>query len=269
MARMRVLIALTATVLAVALLPAVAAAQTPEPAPRPWASGADGDAERFLLEADVIDIKPVGEGVTAPLLLTLQQGERSGRAIFKSVDEIAPWKGAGEDPRIADRWHYEIAAYRIDRLIGIGRVPPTVARPLGELRGSWQLWIDNAENGRKRPEIVEGLKGKPTPPAWAHDVWLLDALVFNADRNPGNLIVSKETGEVHAIDHSRAFRVHAFLPSLVDGKPIALDAARRAALAGLERAALVRALSGLLDDAQIDAVLARRDIVLAAQGAQP
>ena len=49
-------------------------------------SSDDLELERFLLEAQVVEVAPVGEGVTNPKKVTLRRGSDERYGIFKDVD---------------------------------------------------------------------------------------------------------------------------------------------------------------------------------------
>ena len=42
-----------------------------------------------------------------------------------------------------DNWRFEVAAYRIDRLIGLGLVPATIEREYRGRAGSLQWWVES------------------------------------------------------------------------------------------------------------------------------
>lgn len=233
-----------------------------------WAGGEDGRLEEFLLRAKIVDVRPVGEGFTRPQLLTLELAGERHQAIFKGVDQKRPPKrmsdGTLDDPFIADRWQHEVAAYRIDRLIGLRLTPVTVARPLGNRPGSLQLWIPGAHTDQQRHDqglpFPENAPGGGQPPA----LLVFDALIYNADRNASNILREDRGGRLWLIDHSRAFRTHEFFPGTVDGRPLSLTPALRRGLAALDRKALEEAVGEFLRPVQISALLERRDLILAA-----
>lgn len=251
---------------ALACVPAGPAPSTrPGPPPlqaEPFAAGKHGEWEAFLLRAEVAGAEPAGRGVTRPLVLELDDGLCRARGLFKTVDQMAPPPADPEldDPLVADRWQYEVAAYRIDRLLDLDLVPVTVARRYAGRDGSLQLWIEDAVQPPARG--ADGRRYLPPPP-WRDRMLAFDALIFNADRNPTNLLVGTHDGRLWLIDHSRAFRLHPFFPSTVEWRTLVLDDNFCAVLARLERTRLSAALAGLLRDNQVDALLVRRDRLLA------
>ena len=92
--------------------------------------------EAFLCDAEIFNEEQLAfeRGVTEPWKITLRQGKVVRKAIWK--DAIGVRGGYLEG------WRYEIAAYRMDKLLGIGMVPPTVEKVREGRPGSCQLWID-------------------------------------------------------------------------------------------------------------------------------
>ncbi len=95
----------------------------------------------------------------------------------------------------------EIAAYQLDRLLGMDMVPPVVERTIDGKVGAAVLWIEGT-TGWNNDRPAQGPE-----PAWSRQVSrmkLFDQLIANIDRNQGNLLYD---GDWHLflIDHSRAF----------------------------------------------------------------
>jgi hypothetical protein len=90
------------------------------------------ELEDFLRSAEVVKIEDIGEGITKPRRVTLRKDGRLCRAIFKTVDisstEIHYTNRL--EALFTDKFVYEVAAYRIDRMLGIGLVPVTVIRKI-------------------------------------------------------------------------------------------------------------------------------------------
>lgn len=145
--------------------------------------------EHFLREADVTERKKLGKGVTNPDKVTLEMDGVVRHAIYKNIDKDH------------DSWRYEVAAYELDKLLGLGMVPPTVKRSLGGRKGCLQLWVTGT--------VMLDYEGEfPDMENWREQVsimWLFDDLTANIDRHLNNAMVSPDH-RLMLIDNSKTFR---------------------------------------------------------------
>jgi hypothetical protein len=235
--------------------------QAVAPSTRPALS--DADTERFLREAKIVKTKAIGKGVTGSIRATLSDGTLTHDAQIQTVDEKktqfnAP--GAAEF-NFEDSWRFNVAAYRLDRMIGLNMVPVSVARNWRTSPAAVTWWVDDVmmDEGKR-------LKDKLQPPngaLWNEQMQLVrifDQLIYNVDRNVGNLLIGN-TWRLWAIDHTRAFRTHDTLKS-----PANITRCDRQMLAGLKalnREELKRSIGDFVSDYQIKGLLARRDKIVA------
>lgn len=237
-----------------------------EPAPTPGpALALEGEAaEAFLRTAEVVADEGIPYGVSRPRKLTLSDGTLTLHAVFKTIDEFAMRKELSQgqvERHFRDSWKHEVAAYELDKLLGLGMVPPTVERRLGDQRGSLQLWVEGAMTEHERQ--TQGL-APPDMERWnnqIHNVRLLHQLTYNTDyRNIRNLLVDRRF-HVWVIDASRCFKLDNDLRK--EEALVRFDAAALERLRGLTRELLVERLGRWLTVEQVKALLARRDVIVA------
>jgi hypothetical protein len=249
---------------------AVPIAQAPNSQPAAAASPAaaaaalDIDArERFLASARIIHEKPAPKGTTNTRRVTLSDGTLTHEASVQTIDEAkAVFQGTqGTELNFKDSWRFNVAAYRIDRLLAIGMIPATVERELNGKAGSFTWWVDDVlmdEQERYRQKRVV-----PDTKDWNEQMWitrLFDQLIANVDRNLGNLLIDKSYN-IWMIDHSRAFRLNKELRS--PGNLSRVDRALLDRLRQLSRDSLGAATNRYLTDGEVDALLNRRDRIVA------
>ncbi len=117
----------------------------------------------------------------------------------------------GTEFNFRDSWIFNVAAYKIDRLLGLGMVPVSVERRWKSTPAAYSWWLDDV-----MMDEGERLKKKISPPnlvRWNEQmqiVRLFDQLIANVDRNLGNLMITNDW-TIWAIDHTRAFRTQAQL----------------------------------------------------------
>lgn len=247
-----------------AALSTCAAAGPPAAHPVSGRSADDLAVEDFLQTAEVVDIQDVGEGITRPRRLTLRRGGVERRAIFKTVD-VDNVDLAYTDrftTGFSDRYVNEVAAYRLDRLLGIGLVPPTVIRRVDGEEGSVQLWVEDALSMQEVVDRALPCRDVDVLLQRLMQMYVLDALIFNTDRNWGNVLVNVESDAFHLVDHSRSFRTTKKLPDLQEQRPIPVPARIARALRSLDLPGLQAELGGILSRTQMRAVLARRDLLV-------
>ncbi len=224
--------------------------------------------ESFLETAEIVAAEQMSqsEGVTEPYKLTLRQGD---------VERHALWKNArGRMGGFWEGWQYEVAAYRLDKYLGLGMVPPTVERRFREEPGSAQLWVQAWSN------MMEVTDKKLSPPPekirdWNNATYLqraFDNLVANTDRHMRNILVTEDWRMI-LIDHSRAFRVgkrhtkRLIFDERSRGGPKLMKRLPRRFVEKL-RALDLETLKGVvgeyLSESEMEAVLARRDLMLEA-----
>ncbi|HSA97398.1 MAG TPA: hypothetical protein VLJ16_15210 [Acidobacteriota bacterium] len=222
--------------------------------------------EDFLRTAEVVASKQLSgaEAVTSPWVLTLKKGETTHRGLWKNAQGrmAGYWEG----------WNYEIAAYRLDKHLGLGLVPPTVEKRFQGERGSCQYWVDDCISLKDRQE-----KKIKMPLAknfsWNRATYLQrlwDNLIANEDRHANQILITPDWRMI-LIDHSRSFRTAArFTRSLLYSAknpegPKLMSELPRALVSKIKAldAATIRSVVGeYLTDEEIKAVLTRRDLIL-------
>ena len=165
--------------------------------------------EEFLKKAKILKARGAGKGVTNTLRATLSDGTITHEASIQTIDVfMQEFKSKqGVEFNFRDSWRYNVAGYRMDRLLDIGMTPPSIERNYQNKPASFTWWVDDVimDEG-------ERLKSKTPAPnveLWNEQMWvvrLFDQLIYNVDRNLGNLLIDKNW-TVWMIDHSRAFRL--------------------------------------------------------------
>lgn len=245
----------------------IAALQTAEVSPpTSWGLPLQGaEAEHFLRTASVLSVRPFkSKAVTRPKKVELSDGTRRCFAILKTIDEYEPVKrfDNGEvELQFTDSFEYEIAAYEIDKMLGLGIVPPTVRRRINREVGSLSLWVEGAMTEWERLEVK-----KVHPPdivAWNEQMFtirLFLQLIYDTDyTNIKNLLVTPDW-KIYKIDSSRAFRNHHELR-----REDSLERFSRKvlhSLRALDRDQLQARLAPWLTKAQIEALWVRRGMIL-------
>jgi hypothetical protein len=158
----------------------------------------------------------------------------------------------------------ELAAYKLDQLLGFDLVPPTIERNLYGEDGALQLSYPDGISESQRVQRGLGFNG------WCSmndqfdlfRVW--DTLIANSGRTTDNLVYRQKLWRLQLIEHSQAFTTNKRLPRAISsGKAVlVLRPEVQLALGELNEATLTAELNGLLDKKSISALLARRDALL-------
>ena len=218
--------------------------------------------EQFLRTAEIVDARPIGKGVTNSWRLTLSDGTTTHDAAFQSINRRKPVARVGRrtELQFADSYHFNIAADRLARLLGLNQlVPVSVERSWQGRRGALTWWIDEALDESER--LAQGAF-PPDVSAWATQLYrtvVFSELIYDTDRNNGNLLYTKDW-HVWMIDFTRAFRVWDTLPH--PEALVAYDAGLADKLASLDEQGLTAIMHGHLTPRETSAILARRNLIL-------
>ena len=164
--------------------------------------GREEEFEAFLKAAKVEKVDDVPVGVTKPKRAYVTPGGLAGSFVFK---ELMPSRKSG----YFESYKSEIAAYELDKLMGMGMVPPTVERKHDGITGSAQLWVEHCTLLRDRDTTKAPDMGAWNKQVYRQRVW--DNLTANIDRNQGNLLMD-DAWNLILIDHSRAFTASMTMP---------------------------------------------------------
>jgi len=216
----------------------------------------------FLLNAKPSKRRPAGKGVTGSERATFSDGKIEHDAHIQSIDEekASFTTARGTELNFKDSYKFNIAAYRLDQILGLNMTPVSVERRIGGKSSAVTWWVDDVlmdEEARHKNNVEP-----PDKDAWNQQMYIVrvfDQLIYNTDRNLGNMLIDK-SWNIWMIDHTRAFRLQTKLEN-----PKNLVTCERRLLAGLRKLdedTLMEQLRPYLTKSEVKALLARRDLIV-------
>lgn len=205
--------------------------------------GHTAEIEEFLRTAKVDKIADIPIGVTRPRRAYLAAGGPVASFAWKA---LRPSMQNG----YFESYKSEVAAYELDKMLGLNMVPVVVERVVNHDTGAAVLWLE----GVRSWETVLPL---PKPALWNQELArmkMFDDLIGNSDRNKGNLLVDSEW-HLFLIDHSRAFVPDPKLPQELQS----IDKRLWEKMLELDEPSVKSAMGRWLDSRQIQGLLRRRD----------
>jgi hypothetical protein len=219
------------------------------------------EREAFLSNAAVLDHGGLSSDATPSRRVTLDDGKQRHDAAVETAD------GTGPTTR---NYRFNVAAYELNKAIGLNLVPPTVERVVSGRPASVSWWADGfalSELDRRRKGI-----DPPDPEGFSRQVQavrVFDELISNTYRDISpplylnsvwdNLLITTDW-IIWITDHTGAFRIRARLEN-----PESLNRCDRALLGGLRglnRALLQRTLGKYLSPQQVGTLEVRRTLLL-------
>jgi hypothetical protein len=223
----------------------------------------DAEQEQFLKTAKITKTSSAKKGVTNTQRVTMSDGTLTHDAHVQCIDESKhEFKtDRGTELNFKDSYKFNIAAYRLARLLGIENLPVYTERKVGGKTCSVSWWVDGVmmdESTRKQKKMEA-----PNPDVWNDQIYVMrvfDQLIYNVDRNLTNLLITNDW-QIVMIDHSRSFR----LPNKIEN-PKNLGRCDRTLLANLralDKAGVQKALMPYCTKSEVEGVMARRDLIVA------
>lgn len=226
----------------------------------------DAELEEFMRTAEIVKVEDIGTGVTKPKRVTQAENNVTNDAVFKyeDTDPGIESKKSYNSRRYndSDRYVYDVAAYKLDRMLGWEMVPTAVLSEVEGKKGALSDWVEKAINERDRLEDEIPFGGYCKQQEQYRLRFVFDILIHNDDRNLTNILWTKDDFMMKFIDHSLAFRSTEKRPKQYRKVILRVSDLLESRLRSLTKENLTSELSEYLHPRQIEAILARRDLIL-------
>ena len=189
------------------------------------------------------------------------QDDEFDRTIVGLSNELMRGSAYFEPKPRRKEFYADVAAYRLDRLLNLDRVPVTVIREIDGDAGSLQ-YIPPAT----RNEVERAASGRggtawcPIGDQW-NSAYVFDALIYNVRRSE-YMLYDPSSWQLMLVSHGNAFSTKKSRPPHLKSVPLRLNNAWVKALQDLTDEVLNESLSDVLDPRQIKALATRRDGLL-------
>jgi calcineurin-like phosphoesterase family protein len=208
----------------------------------------------ILSTGEVITAKVSDNGRT---LVQISTGDGQVAAVF---DEQSRKKG----------FLPELAAYRLDRMLGLDMVPVTVRREINGKQGTLQFLPASSKTEQERVSSYAGSSAWcPLPQQW-NTMYIFDALTYNIGRNPAFMIYSPDNWQLILTKHDQAFKSSKKRPPYLKKTTLKFTSDWVDALRELTDEALNDELGDVLGQRELAALAKRRDLLIQeAENRQP
>jgi len=156
----------------------------------------------------------------------------------------------------------ELAAFKLDRMLGLGMVPVTVRRDVAGKEGTLQFVPAATMTERERVAVGGGWVTPCPLDRQTSAMFVFDTLIHNTARTPSSMLYSADDWLLMLVDHENAFGVELERPDYLDGVDIAIGDQWRTALLEMDNATLREGLGDVLDERRLSALASRRDTLV-------
>ncbi|MCP5091381.1 MAG: hypothetical protein GY949_10710 [Gammaproteobacteria bacterium] len=206
--------------------------------------------QRLLEEGEVVAMQ---EGASGRRIVKVSDGQRTVSAIFEKR------KGRGFYP--------SVAAYRLDRLIGLDMVPVTVVRNVDGAAGSLQFLAAKYYDELRRSASGRGGGASCSLPDQWDAMYVFDVLIYNEGRSQERMLYDTSNWRLMLSEHALAFATRKGRPKHLKALSLDLSEGWRRALREMSDEALAENFSDVLDKRRLKALALRRNELLAAASA--
>jgi len=222
----------------------------------------DADREAFLTQGKIISVEDIGHGVTKPIKVGMDFNGVQHAAQIQTVDKDLPdfFPKRGPPIHMRDSWRFNIAAYKLDRLLDLRMIPVSAKRTYKDKPSAITWWVDDVmfeETDRIKKDLTA-----PDPERFDRQfavARVFDELIINIDRNLSNFLITKSWNLV-LIDHSRSFTAYHGIRN--EAKLTRCSTGLLAKMRELTEAQVSGAVGPLLTKAEISALIARRNLIV-------
>ena len=208
--------------------------------------------EKYLETARIVHVdEDTQRGRTSAWDVTLDDGQTKRKARFKYIHR--------HRPRIPpDSYHYELAAYELDKILELNLVPPVVERTIEEITGALQIYVEDCIPETER----KSLQLEP-PDARCRKqmdlVILFENLVAEVKHSLSDILIDCDKWRVWRVDYSEAFDIR---NKLMDDNPITgCSKSLYQNLHKLEKEVLDERLKPWLNQDEIDSLWFRKQLI--------
>ncbi len=202
-------------------------------------------------------------------LAVLRDGEISNRRTLETGEDVVTVTLAGNTldavfaPAERRGVMPELAAFRLDRLLGLDMVPPTVERKLGRRAGTLQLLVPQTINEQQRATTALGGGAQcPLSDQWT-TMYTFDALVHNEARTQRSMVYDRLAGfKLMLTGHQRAFSTERGFPAYLASANLAVTSEWRRRLEALTDDVIEEQFADVLDRRRRKALAGRRELML-------
>ena len=251
-------------------------------------SSYQGNGYALIIEDDALSVvSEYGETDLSPIVPPRRVGFRSeaidddalvsiltdGTIVDSNTDKAA-WKLvqiAAADQSVFAYFHAlpqekgfvpELAAYRLDRMLGLDMVPVTVRREISGQQGTLQFVPAMTLSERER--VADG-KGSGAPCSLGRQrsaMYVYDALIHNPVRTPLSMLYSPDNWQLMLVNHENSFSTKKDRPAYLKNVALALGDQWRTALLEIDDERLRAELGDVLDKGRLKALAKRRDALI-------
>lgn len=200
----------------------------------------------ILLNGDIVELNTGG---TAWRLVRVTDDDKIVFAYFREL------------PR-EEGFVPELAAYKLDRLLGLGMVPVTVHREIAGRRGTLQFVPADSMTERERVANGRGLIMPCSVEKQTAAMYVFDALINNGARTPSTMLFSPEDWLLMLVDHGNSFSTNVGRTAYLNDIELSVGEQWRMALRELDDEALRAELGDVLDENSLMALIKRRDALI-------
>jgi len=231
-----------------------------------WPAGEEDLAhhvlEDFLAKAEIKSISTIDFDGVPVKFLNLEKKDMKLRALFGAAQET-PEQAAAAGRKGRRLYQHQVAAYKLDRELGLDMVPVTILRKVKGTNGAVQIWIQGALDLKELQEYNDFsvLAGMDAQIARARAFTGLIGLQTQDRVRQGKLVLPVSR-RVMLSDNGISFTVDENVEDYLPEGCGPVGPSFLHDLETLELAKMKKDLRKLLSEAQIEAVLRRRDDLL-------